>query len=73
VILIGDFYQLPPVIKSRQKKDSTKEEAKFVFESEYWVNAQIITKDLTNFFYRQQSNNQFIEILNKIRVGNVSE
>lgn len=73
MILIGDFYQLPPVIKSRQKKDSTKEEAKFVFESEYWVNAQIITKDLTNFFYRQQSNNQFIEILNKIRVGNVSE
>lgn len=65
VIFSGDFFQLPPV----NKDEIDIENSKFCFESNEWSNVfkqdcQIELKKI----YRQ-SNEQYIKILNQIRVG----
>ena len=66
IILIGDFFQLPPVVKNRvcQVED-------FCFSSDVWkkLNLEtIILKDV-----KRQSEINYINVLNHIREGNVSE
>jgi ATP-dependent DNA helicase PIF1 len=61
LILVGDFFQLPPV---------SKDEARFVFESPIWN-----TLDLTTITLKQimrQSDSSFQEILNEARFGKLS-
>lgn len=60
LVLVGDFYQLPPV---------TADENGFCFESDSWNDARIVKCQLTEVI-RQKNDNEFITILNSIRIGN---
>jgi len=63
VILIGDFYQLPPVLKDKEKQ--------FCFESEIWENSidvHILLKEI-----QRQKDTEFQKILQEVRDGNVSQ
>lgn len=74
VIVCGDFYQLPPVSKAQINPDGTevKEQAQFTFESSAWKSAlssSIILKEV----FRQKGDQTFIDMLNDLRHGKVSE
>lgn len=74
LIVSGDFYQLPPVSKSRPRGDMADmemEEAIFAFESEAWKNAIQCTIILREVF-RQRGDHVFIEMLNDMRSGKVT-
>lgn len=62
VILCGDFFQLPPVVRSEDKVEG---ENVFAYESEAWKNLDPVILYL-NTQYRQEDD-KFLEILNKIR------
>ena len=64
LVFVGDFFQLPPV--SADKK------TEFCFESDEWFNTfpkeqHIVLKTLF-----RQSDPEYIELLNEVRVGNIS-
>lgn len=64
VILVGDFFQLPPVVKGN-------EERRFAFQSEAWINAQFQVCYLTE--QHRQSDAEFLGILNAMRKGTVTQ
>lgn len=64
VIFCGDFFQLPPVSKD------TSSTTKFAFESTVWKEGIDMTILLTKVF-RQQGDTKFIEMLNKMRLGQI--
>lgn len=76
ILLIGDIFQLPPVI------DSTEEVEKFLFaeiyDSEYFFDSHSY-KDITPTYFefkkshRQKSDLPFVELLDKVRICDVSE
>lgn len=72
VVFIGDLFQLPPVVREdnwnflREYYDSP-----FFFDSLAWKNANAFTIELKHI-YRQQDEN-FINILNNVRNGEVDE
>lgn len=72
VIFIGDLFQLPPVVKEeswqllREYYDSP-----FFFDSYAWKNANAFTIELLHIY--RQADPLFIEILNNVRNGEVSE
>ena len=66
VIFCGDFFQLPPVNTDNNK------ETKFAFESTAWKNGVELTIVLEKVF-RQQGDTKFIEMLNKMRMGQIDE
>ena len=63
VILVGDFFQLPPVSKGRQ--------AAFAFESRTWRELNPITCYLTEQY--RQDDEAFLNVLSAIRSGDVEE
>lgn len=65
IILVGDFFQLPPISRS----DS---ERRFIFQTEVWDDLDLSTCYL-NTSYRHEENGKLLHILNEIRSGNVSE
>lgn len=80
IIFVGDFYQLPPVVKTTAYKgDSDKEILNkkygedigkaYCFQSYAWNCLDIKTYELTEVM-RQRGDEKFCEALNKIRVGN---
>lgn len=74
LIVSGDFYQLPPVSKSKQRgeiSDMETEEAIFAFESEAWKSAIRCTIILKEVF-RQRGDHVFIDMLNDMRSGKVT-
>lgn len=66
VIAFGDFYQLPPVIK---EKDVFLD---FCFETPLWKEANFQTTLLTKI-YRQQGDATFAELLNRMRIGELTQ
>lgn len=64
LILCGDFFQLPPV----SKKDG---KIKFCFQSEAWEKCVHFNFELR--MVHRQNDPAFIEILNSIRIGRVTE
>lgn len=74
VVLCGDFYQLPPVTKryNNDGSDNLPQDAFFAFESEAWKNAIQETYTLKQVF-RQQGDQGFIDMLNEMRTGIVSD
>jgi ATP-dependent DNA helicase PIF1 len=60
VLLVGDFYQLPPVNK-------TDEETRFAFESDAWKEAITTSIELTQI--QRQKDEVFQRILKEARVG----
>lgn len=65
VVLCGDFFQLPPVVRSGEAA------AHFVYESEAWKEARFTVCYLTEQF--RQKDDALLGILNEIRSGSVSE
>ena len=63
IIMVGDFYQLPPVSKG--------EETKFVFESPLWTKLGLITHDLVQIV--RQKDEAFQTILNQARCGQLTK
>lgn len=64
VILLGDFYQLPPVGK-------TKEECRFCFESEKWD--KLIDKTIVLSEIMRQKDVIFQKVLEEVRIGEMSD
>lgn len=74
IVACGDFYQLPPVNKPETLQDGTevKKESIFAFESSAWnetIESSIILKEV----FRQKGDQKFIDMLNDMRTGIVSE
>jgi ATP-dependent DNA helicase PIF1 len=63
LIMVGDFFQLPPVSKG--------EDTKFVFESPLWASMGLTTYALTEIV--RQKNPEFQAILNEARTGSLSK
>ena len=63
VILVGDFFQLPPISKGKQ--------AAFAFESKTWRELNPITCYLTEQY--RQDDAEFLSVLSAIRSGDVEE
>ena len=66
IIMCGDFFQLPPVNKGREK------EIKFAYDSLAWEQANIKVCYLDKQ-HRQQNDFEFINILNSIRENKAGE
>jgi uracil-DNA glycosylase len=60
LLLVGDFYQLPPVNKSE-------DETKFAFESDAWK--EIITSSIELTLIQRQKDEGFQQILKEARIG----
>src|SRR3989344_2757052 len=65
VVLVGDFFQLPPVRREEE------EPYKFAFESEAWLAANLSVCYLTEQY--RQSDSKFLGVLSAIRSGKVLE
>jgi len=65
LILVGDFYQLPPVSKDAQVSDKT-----FAFESPLWP--QVVKKTIQLTQILRQKDPVFQQILNEARSGDLS-
>lgn len=63
VILVGDFFQLPPISRGR--------EVKFAYSSATWRDLNLITCYLTEQY--RQDDSEFLSMLSAIRSGNVEE
>jgi ATP-dependent DNA helicase PIF1 len=63
VILVGDFFQLPPISKER--------ETDFAYTSHIWRDLNLITCYLTEQY--RQDDKEFLEVLSAIRSGEVEE
>jgi len=64
ILVVGDFLQLPPVVRGR-------DEVKFAFESSAWDRFGFEKVQLTHIF--RTSDVEFIELLANVRVGFVDE
>lgn len=74
VVFCGDFYQLPPVVKNNyyKKNEQKNNNVIYAFESKSWKEAVKIQVVLSKVF-RQQTDLEFIEMLNEMRNGRLSE
>lgn len=63
VVLVGDFFQLPPVSRAR--------EVKFAYQSPLWRELHLITCYLTDQY--RQDDMDFLGVLSAIRSGEVTE
>ncbi len=66
LMVVGDFYQLPPVIKQNSENSLFKEEV-YAFESSAWEKFGFTSVILQEV--KRTSDLEFINILSKIRVG----
>jgi len=67
VMFVGDFYQLPPVVRSNQPSDSLFGEAVYAFESGAWESFAPQTVELKRM--HRTRDEAFTRILSKIRQG----
>jgi ATP-dependent DNA helicase PIF1 len=76
LIVVGDFFQLPPVVKNdelallRSKYPDFGDKG-FCFRSPYWKSMHFLTCTLTDVI-RQKDDAKFIQMLSKIRNGDTS-
>jgi len=79
VVLVGDFFQLPPIIKEELSSNDNDvgslftEEAppKFAYDSPAWISANLLTCYLTDQ-YRQEDGN-FLSILSSMRANTFTD
>lgn len=74
LIVCGDFYQLPPVVKNDPNRDPSlpPKEPFFSFECSAWQENIQLTLILREVF-RQKGDQTFIDMLNEMRTGVVSD
>ncbi len=70
LMVVGDFYQLPPVVKQKSN-DSLLGEAIYAFESSAWEYFDFVTVELMKV--RRTSDEKFMNILNYVRRGELNE
>ena len=72
LILVGDFFQLPPVVKSGLEEDYLFNELGgiYAFQTPLWKNAKFKCVFLKTV-HRQQNDNLFLSILNHLRHGDL--
>lgn len=74
LIALGDFYQLPPVVKPTAHDELhgiAPPEVVFAFESAAWsetIQCTLILKEV----FRQRGDQEFVDMLNEMRAGKVS-
>ncbi len=72
MVVIGDFFQLPPIQRQTNKCVKSKpEDLQYCFKSAAWNAAGFITLDLQEV--KRQSDKKFISALNKVRTGNITQ
>src|SRR3989338_7188506 len=76
VILVGDFFQLPPIVKMIAERDDQAEmfatpKARFAYDSPAWKRANPMVCYLTE--QHRQDDNNFLELLSAIRCNNFSD
>ncbi len=64
LLLVGDFLQLPPVVRGYG-------EVKFAFESSTWQNFSFEKVELTHIY--RTDDLRFIKLLHEVRFGNINE
>ena len=64
VLVVGDFLQLPPVVRGNG-------EVRFAFESESWSEFEFETIELTHIY--RTDDQKFIELLHHVRYGFIDE
>nr|XP_023015006.1 ATP-dependent DNA helicase PIF1 [Leptinotarsa decemlineata] len=70
LILCGDFFQLPPIVRPKPGQ-SKLTSPKFCFQTKAWEKCRLTTFELKRV--HRQNDESFISILNKIRIGQVDE
>lgn len=68
VILVGDFFQLPPVPERGQSVT----DPKFIFETDTWARLDMKHVELTQIF-RQEDDSEFAQTLRRVRKGTVEQ
>lgn len=71
VVLVGDFYQLPPVVGRDAKEMKEVYDSPFVFSSRVFEQADFQILELTEVL-RQKGDDKFIRILHSCRTGEVT-
>ncbi len=71
LMVVGDFYQLPPVVKEQHHHDSLLAEGVYAFESAAWEYFDFVTVELMKV--RRTSDEAFMQILNYVRRGILNE
>lgn len=64
ILVVGDFLQLPPVVRGNMA-------VKFAFESQAWSKCQFFKIELTHIY--RTDDVEFIELLHNVRFGYVNE
>jgi ATP-dependent exoDNAse (exonuclease V) alpha subunit len=72
IILLGDIYQLPPVIRENEKEvfNNFYPNGQYFFHANCYDQTEIKTYELSKVFRQKDKN--FINILNNIRIGNIN-
>ena len=69
LLVVGDFFQLPPIQKKHN--NSIFDENVYAFQSSSWESFDFLGVELTKI--KRTSNEEFMQILEKIRVGELDE
>lgn len=67
LVLAGDFFQLPPVVKGPGGANGMR----FVFETDAWKQAVTTIIELTEIF--RQTNSDFVSLLQRVRRGAITD
>ncbi len=67
LILVGDFYQLPPI--PFKDENNNNEEVKFSFEAKCWNELELNPINFTHIY--RQNELELMNVLNKVRTGNL--
>jgi len=67
LLFVGDFFQLPPVVKYGQASSTLFGERLYAFESDAWKSFDPIVLELTEM--KRTSDAEFTHILHKVRIG----
>ncbi len=70
ILVVGDFYQLPPVIKFGKKSDIFGDEV-YAFESSAWDQFDFQMLELTKI--KRTTDEEFMKVLNCVRIGELDD
>lgn len=74
IVLVGDFYQLPPIVKGDVEREYLEKRlgGVYAFQTDLWVAAQFACVPLKTV-HRQRGDLRFVSVLNALRNGRLDE